>query len=283
MTLQLSNDAVTQFETEVQHVFQPDMEDIQKRVRVRAATSSKIVQFPLMGKSITQKRQGFHTSIPVDNTTHAPVQVTVQEWTVADYTDIFLQAETNYDERQELAKSQSMAMKRRMLQLVIDALVTANLAKTVAKNVSGSNDNLSRMMLKEAMRLISLVGAPKTDRTFLAHTNGLAYLTNDQRVGSSDWNTNQVIATGEVGKLWAFGFLEVNDMDEGGLPLATNDRTNFGFQKGAVGLAVNMQPRTEVWYDGDKGAHKVTSFMNANAALIDATGACKVTSDESVA
>ncbi len=173
-------------------------------------------------------------------------------------------------------------MKRRMLQIVIDTLQAASLAKTVAVNVSGANDNLSRVMLKEAMRKISLNGVPKGDRTFMAHTNGLAYLSNDQRVGSSDWNTSQVIVKGEVGMLWGFEFLEVNDMDEGGLPIASNIRTSYAWQKMALGLAVNMKPRTEVWYDGDRGAHKVTSFLSANGVMVDPTGAVQVASDETI-
>ena len=283
MSLELSDDAVKGFEAEVHHVFQPMVEDIRGRVRVKDAKGQKQVQFPVLGKTTTQKRTNFHTSIPTGNATHDPVTVTVDNYTGSEYTDIFLNNQVNYDERQELAKSISMALQRRMLQLVIDALVAASISNTVAKNVTGSNDNLNRKMLKESMRLISKVGASKTDRTFLAHTNGLAYLTDDQRVGSLDYNTQQTIVKGEVGTLFGFNFLEVPDMpDEGGLPLSTNDRSNFAFQKMAVGLAVNMEPKVEIWYDGDKGAHKVTGYLSANATVIDATGCAKITTDESV-
>jgi hypothetical protein len=283
MSLELSDDAVKGFEAEVHHVFQPEVEDIRSRLRVKNAKGLKVVQFPVLGRTVSSERTNFHTSIPVGNASHDPVTVTVKNWTASEYTDVFLNNQVNYDERQELAKSITMALKRRMLQLVINALVDATITNTVAKNVSGTNDNLSRKMLKESMRLISKVGATKADRTFMAHTNGIAYLTDDSRISSLDYNTNTTIVSGEIGTLFGFKFLEVPDMsDEGGLPLSTNDRTNFAFQKMAVGLAVNMEPKVEIWYDGDKGAHKVTGFLSANAVVIDVTGTAEITTDESV-
>jgi hypothetical protein len=283
MSLELSKDAVTIFESEVHHVFQADVEDIKDRVRVKNADGAKTVQFPVIGRSTTTERTNFHTDIPAGNTKHDPVTVTVRNWTAAEYTDVFLRKQTNFDDRQEAAKSISWALMRRMFQIIIDALTAATITNTVAKNVSGTPDNLNRKMLKESRRLISKVGAPKTDRTFMAHTNGLSYLSDDVRVGSRDYNTDNVINSGEVGSLWGFKFLEVPDMpDEGGLPLSTNDRTNFAWQKMAVGMAVNMDPDIEVWYDGNKKAHKITGSLSANAAVIDVTGLAEITTDESV-
>ena len=283
MSLELSKDAVTTFESEVHHVFQADVDGIKDRVRVKDGKGMKSKQFPVMGRTKTTERTNFHTDIPAGNTKHDPVTITVRNWTVAEYTDIFLNGQTNYDERQEIAKSISMAMIRRMLQIIIDALGAATINNVVAKNVSGTNDNLNRKMLKEAMRLLSKSGVEKRDRTFLAHTNGVSYLTDDPRVGSSDYNTSNVIVNGQVGELWGFRFFEVPDMpDEGGLPLSTNDRTNYAWQKMAVGLLVNLDPKVEVWYDGNKLAHKVTGFLSANAGVIDASGCVKVTTDDSI-
>lgn len=279
----ISADLIKEFSTEVHHVFQPMVDDIKKRVMVKPGVKGKIVQFPVLGKSTTQLRTNFGGSIPTGNQSHNPVECTVQEYTCSEYTDIFLSNQVNYSERQALAYSLSMAMERRMLQLVIDALSAASISNTVAKNASGTDDNLNRLMFKEAHRLISKTGASKRDRTFMAHTNGLSYIANDERVQSSDYNVNRVLTTGEVNTLWGFLPFEVPDMpEEGGLPLSTNDRTNFAFQKMAVGLAINMAPNIDVWWDGDKGYHKITGYLCANAVVIDATGIVKITTDESV-
>lgn len=281
MSLELSEDMVKQFEAEVHHVFQPEVEDIRSKVRVKSVAGNK-VQFPVLGKTTTRKRTNYHTSIPVGNTAHDPVELTVEDWTAAEYTDIFLNNKVNYDERQELAKSITMAMKRRLLQLVIDGLVAATITNTVAKNVSGSDDNLNRVMLKEGMRILSKLGCSKNDRTWMGHTNNIAFLANDARIGSLDYNTNQTIVNGEIRTLFGFNFFEVPDMpEEGGLPLATNDRTNFAFQKMAVAVGINMEPKIEVWYDGDKGAHKVTGYLSAASKVIDPTGCVEIVCDES--
>ena len=289
MSLELADDAVKLFEAEVHQVFQPMVEDIRTRVRVKNAKGAKIVHFPVLGKTKTSERTNFHTDIPVGNTAHDPVTVTVKNWTASEYTDIFLNNQVNYDERQELAKSISLALQRRLLQLVINALGAASISKTIAKNISGSNDNLNLTMLRVAAKKLGLDGVPKEGRTWMAHVNNLHYLTKDSQVTSSDFNTVKILTKGEIDTYYGFSFYEVADMaDEtdgataGGLPLSTNDRTNYAFQKMAVGLAVNMEPKIEVFYDGNKGAHRVTGFMSANAVVIDKSGCVQITCDESV-
>lgn len=282
MSMELTDDQITIFESEVHHKFQPDMADMRNLVRTKNGQKGAVIQFPVIGKATTSQRTNYHTSIPASNVAHDPVSLTMKDWTVADYTDIFMNNKVNYDERQELVKSFSMSLKRRLVQVVIDALAAATITNTVAKNVSGSNDNLSRKMFKEARRLIRKSGVPGTDLTFMAHTNGICYLADDARVGSRDYVDSRVIVDGNVDRLWGFNIFEIPDMDEGGLGLSTNDRTNYAFHKMAVGLAVNMEPKIDIWWDGDKGAHKITGYLSANAAVVDVTGVAKITTDESV-
>jgi hypothetical protein len=129
-------------------------------------------------------------------------------------------------------------------------------------------------------KLMGKDGVPKQDRVIMAHTNGIHGLTGETDVKSSDFNTLNVLTNGGIDSYYGFKFLEIPDMTEGGLPLATNDRSNFAWQKMAVGMAVNMEPHFDIWWDGDKGAHKVTGYMSANSCLIDQKGIVEVTTYE---
>jgi hypothetical protein len=285
MGQQLSNTQITAFEREVHQIFQPVMDDVRKICRVKQIVGSKEAKFPVFGKTITQLRSNPTAPVPTGNTTQSFVTCTALDYTVAEHTDIFLNNKVSYDERQELAKSMKMAMERRLLQLVIDALVAASLSKAVAKNVSGSNDNLNLVMLSASAKQLGVDGAFRDTVTWLAHTNGLHYLIRDQKVSSVDYNNMQVLRDGTLnGKnFYGYTFYEVGDMAEGGLPKATNDRSNFAFSKEAVGLGINMEPNIDIWWDGDRQAHKVTGILSANACVIDPLGAVKITTDESIA
>jgi hypothetical protein len=283
MSQQLSNDAVKLFEAEVKHVFQPMVQEVRNIVRVKQAVGANAVQFPVMGRGVSSERTNIHTDIPVMNVTHQPVSVTTRDWAASELTDIFKNNQVSYDERQELVKTINMAFKRRLLQLIIDALVAAGLSKTVAKNVSGSNDNLNLTMLRATAKLMDLDGVDPEDRTFLAHTNGMHYLTKDSQVTSSDFNTVNILTKGKIDTYYGFNFFPAPNLPEGGLPLATNDRSNFAFQKMAVGLAINMDPTVKIDWEPSKGAWRVTGFMSANAVVIDPLGAVKITTDESLA
>jgi hypothetical protein len=280
MSLELADEAVTQFEEEMHLVFQPSVQDLRKHFRVKDCKGAKTVQFPVLGKSTSTERTNFHTKIPVGNASHDPVTCAVKNWTVAEYTDIFLNNQVNFDERTALQESLKMSLSRRMLQLPIDVLTAATITKTVASSIGGANTDLNTAKLREGAKKLNVDGVPAPDRTLMCHTNGVHALTGETDVKSSDFNTLQVLTKGNIDAYYGFMFLQVPDMTEGGLTLSSGDRTNFAFQKMAVGMAVNMEPAIEVWYDGDVGAHKVTGFLSANACLIDQLGIVEITTDE---
>jgi hypothetical protein len=68
-------------------------------------------------------------------------------------------------------------------------------------------------------------------------------------------------------------------MAEGGLPLATTDRTNYAFAKDALGVGINLE-KVEVNYEPAYGAWRTTGFLSSGAAAIDDSGIVKITSDE---
>lgn len=284
MSMELQDVTVKKFESEVIHVFQPMVKDVKTLARVKDAKGAKQVQFNLMGKGQASQRTNYHTDIPLMNITHDPKIATVTNWTASELTDIFLNNQVGFDERNELALTITAALKRRMLQIMIDAMSGASLAKTVADTISGSADDLTVAAFRASGKLLSKDGVDKDGRVFMAHTNGIHHLTEDEKVTSSDYFTQKTLVKGDMDGQTFYGFdiCEVPDMAEGGLPVpSSNHRNSYAYHKNAVGLAINMEPKITIDWEPSKGAHRVTGYMSAGAVVIDPTGAVEVTTDES--
>lgn len=281
MSINLSNVLVTKFESEVQHVFQEEG-ILKDTVRVRDARGAQKVQFNLMGKGTTQERGAVQTPLAVANISHTPKVATVGNHYISEMTDIFLNNQVGFDERMELATSIAKALGRRMDQIIIDELDSATLTHSVADTISGSADNLTLAALREAARLLDAEGVPAEDRCLVIHPDGLHHLLADTNVTSSDFATVKALVQGDLDSYYGFNFKKVGNRSEGGLPVPTsNHRSNFFYQKMAVGLAVNMEPRIEINYEPSYGAHRVTGFLSAGAVVVDPDGAGEMITDES--
>lgn len=282
MSQSLNSVSVTTFDNELKLVFQPKLMEVKNLVRVANTKGAKIHEFPLLGRASTVKRTNLQTPIPVANITHSKVSVQPEDFTLSEITDIFGQAKVPYDEIRALVETFALAARRRMVQFIIDALAAATLTgKTVAKNISGADDNLNMAMLRKATKFLDLDGVPSEDRTLMIHPNGLHYLTGETQVASADFNSFQALVKGGIDAYYGFNFFRVPNMaDEGGLPFSSPDRTNYFFQKQAIGLAINMEPMTRTDWDVQYGGWRTTLFMSGKAVVIDPLGAGVIVTDD---
>jgi len=75
---------------------------------------------------------------------------------------------------------------------------------------------------------------------------------------------------------------KIGDRNEGGLPVpSANHRTNFAFQKMAIGLAMNMEPEITIDWAPTHGAHIITGWLSAGSVLVQNSGVVQITTDES--
>lgn len=287
MSINLDNVTVRKFEAEVHQRFQ-ERGKVGMSIRTKDAKGASSVQFPLMGRGFATQRTTVHTPIPIMNITHDPRIATVTNWTASELTDIFLNNQVNFDERQELAQSIAAALERRLDQIVIDTLVAAAPAKSVPINISGANDNLTLDALRETARLFDIDGVPDGDRTMLIHVNGLHHLLDDPEVTSSDFASIKALIKGDLDSYYGMNMIKIGNRPEetvgataGGLPITGGlVRSNFAYHKQAVGMAMNMMPKVTVDWEPSFGAHRVTGFMSAGAVVVDDLGLIEVLTDE---
>lgn len=281
MSIELSDVLVKKFENEAIQAFQ-ESGKLRNTVRVRDAKGAQQVQFQVIGSGTAEERTAIQTPIPVADIAHTPATATVKNYVISEMTDIFLNNQVGFDERQELVQVIAQAMGRRLDQVIIDALEDASSAYTVGDNIGGSADNLNVAMFAESSRLLSNNGAPPTDRTLVCHWDGYHHFIQESDVKTADSNMHKPLTDGVQSNFYGFDIIPVNDRSgEGGLAVPeASHRRWFAYQKQAIGLAMNMEPKITIDWEPSYGAHRVTGYMSAGAIAIQDEGIVEGTADE---
>ena len=279
MSTSISTSFVTIFDAEVKQAYQQDRQ-LAGTVRERTGVSGNSYKFNKLGSGVANLHIPQSDVTPM-NLTHTQVTATMADFNAAEYSDIFTNGKVLFDERAELVKAVSMAVGRRMDQLVIDALDGAGTSLTVANSIGGSTTNLNVDKVLEAKKLMDQKGVPAEDRYFLCHANNMAAFLDDSDVKTIDVNTTKALAQGTVDSFLGFKFIMVGDRTEGGLAVdGSSDRTCLAWHKNACGLAINMDKKTEINYIAEKSSFLVNSMFSAGSVGIDTDGIVEITCRE---
>jgi hypothetical protein len=278
MAINLSTAFVTLFDAEVKQAYQGSAQ-LRPAVRVRSGVEGSTYKFPKIGKGVAQVRIPQSDVTPL-NVTYGQVTATLSDYIAAEYSDIFMQAKVNFDERAELVKVVANAIGRRQDQLILDALNASSTSNTVAASVGGANTNMNLDKLIAAKKALDAGNVPADNRHIIIHANNLAGMLGETKVTSSDFNTVKALVQGEINTFLGFTFHVLGDRSEGGLPLSSGDRTAYAFHRDAVGMAEGIAPKTEINYIPEKTSFLVASMFSAGAVAIDDEGIVKITCDE---
>lgn len=283
MAISISNAFVTLFDSEVKQAYQ-GQRSLAGVTRERASVEGSTVKFPKIGKGTASVRIP-QTDVTPLNVTYSQVTATMTDYIAAEYSDIFHQQRVNFNERQELVQVVSGAIGRRMDQVVLDALSAASGTGTVLKTIAddgstGGNSNLNVGKLRAAKKSLDAKNVPMEGRCIIIHANNLSALLGLTSVTSQDFNTVKALVSGELDTFLGFKFVTLGDRDEGGLPLAGDDRTVFAFHRDAVGMAIGMNQTSRVDYIPEKTSFLVASMFSAGSVAIDSDGIVKITCTE---
>lgn len=281
MSTKLTTNAVAAFDKQVKHAYQGSSM-LRSSVRVKTGVIGSTYKFHKMGKGTATPRVPQTDVIPM-NIDHTGATATLANWNAPEYTDIFDEQKVSYSERAELAETIANAIGRREDQMIIDALDASGTGNTIAKTV-GAVDAMNTTKARKAKRYLDANAVPKQDRTMLISAIGLEQMLGTTGVTNSDYNTVKALVSGELDTWLGFKWLtlDTRDADEGGLALATNDRTAFAYHKKAIGLAVGKEKRTEVNYIAEKTSWLANGLFIAGSVVIDNVGVVDIVYDESV-
>lgn len=273
----LSAAARQEFDDEVKHAFQTAGK-LRDCVTIRNNVVGDSYKFRLMGKGLANQKPSQEDVTPM-NVQHTLTTVTLTNWNAPEYTDVFDQAEVNFDEQQELAQTIAAALGRRLDQLIIDAM-SASSGATVDTDVGGTGTGLNVDKLRRASRELNDNGVPETDRFIAISAEGLEQLLGETDATSADFNTVRALVNGEINSFVGFQFKVIEARTEGGLPKTGSVRDGFAWHRSAVGLAVGIDLKTEVNYVAQKTSWLANGMLKAGAVTRDAEGVVLVQTTE---
>ena len=271
MSKTLSSVAVTEFDSMVKHAYQ-GKGLLKPAVTLRNNVVGDTYKFRRMGKGLANQKSTSDLVTPM-NVEHEFKTATLTNWNAPEYTDIFDQADVNFDEKQELASTIADAIGRRCDQLVIDALDGST--PDAADIVHGG---VSLTMAKIIAAQVSLRGQNVQNSNLYAAVNaaGLGGLLNDEKATSSDYQTVKALVSGDVNSLAGFQFIILGDRTEGGLSVTGNTVDSWFFQRDAVGLAIGIDMKTSVDWVPERTSYLCNGMLKAGSVVRDNGGLVKV-------
>ena len=271
MSKTLSSVAVTEFDSMVKHAYQ-GKGLLKPAVTIRNNVVGDTYKFRRMGKGLANQKSTSDLVTPM-NVAHEFKTATLTNWNAPEYTDIFDQADVNFDEKQELASTIADAIGRRCDQLVIDALDGST--PDAADIVHGG---VSLTMAKIIAAQVSLRGQNVQNSNLYAAVNaaGLGGLLNDEKATSSDYQTVKALVSGDVNSLAGFQFIILGDRTEGGLSVTANTVDSWFFQRDAVGLAIGIDMKTSVDWVPERTSYLCNGMLKAGSVVRDNGGLVKV-------
>lgn len=277
MSISLSSVAQELFDAEVKHAFQTAGK-LRDTVTIRNGVVGDTYNFRAMAKGLANQKASQDDVTPM-NVVHSTVSCTLGNWVAPEYSDIFDQAEVNFEERMELATTIAGALGRRLDQLILDAMAASH-HTTAAGTVGGA---LGYADIIEASMIMNNLGVPSGDRHIALTAKGVSDLLGDSQVTSSDFVTLKALVGGELVSWMGFNFHIIETRAEGGLEIDASGGDEveaFCWHKSAVGLAIGLDIRTEVNYVPTKTSWLCNGVMKAGCVTRDPTGVIQLDYDE---
>ena len=271
----LKQAAVIEFDNEVKHQYQQTGK-LRECVTQRTGVTGESYKFTRMSKGLANQKASQADVTPMD-IEHSRQTANMENWNAPEYTDIFDQAEVNFDEKQELATTIAKALSRRIDQIIIDSMTAVTYSATPSTidegtSVAAGGTGLTVAKLRAASRALSALGVDETDR-YMAYTAAdRENLLSEEEVTSSDYNTVKALVQGEIDTFVGFKFKLIDDRTEGGLPAGVN----YAWHKAAVGLAVGMDIQTRIDWVAQKTSWLCNGMMKAGAVAREGNGIVQV-------
>tara|TARA_A200000159_G_C7337275_1_gene345628 strand:+ start:4736 stop:5572 length:837 start_codon:yes stop_codon:yes gene_type:complete len=274
MSNSLSTVAVTEFDSMVKHAYQ-NASLLRNAVTVRNNVVGDTYKFRALGKGTASVRGTTSSDVSPMNVAHSTSSATLANYVAPEYTDIFDQAEVNFDEKQELAQTIAGALGRRLDDIVITAMDAA----TPSATVGAGGTALAATDLIDAKVELVKNGVGSKDLYCAISGAGLAGLLADEKVSSADYQNVKALVNGEINTFAGFNVVVIEDRTVGGLTTASDVTAGYAFAKDAIGLAIGVDNKTTIDYVPEKVSYLCNGMLKAGAAVRDTGGLIQINFD----
>ncbi len=271
MSFTVDQSFVKQFEREVHEAYQRQGSLLRGSVRTKSSVVGKSTTFQKVGKgAATQKAR--HGTVPPMNVDHTPVECTLEDWYASDWVDKLDELKGNHDERGVLVRAGAWGLGRKSDELVINAATATTTA------VSGTG-LVSKKRILEALELLNTADVPNDGQRYgLVSSHQWSEMLNTiTEFASSDYVDGHPFMEGFETRRWLGAIWMIHTGLSGA---GTSTASCLFYHKNALGHAIGNEVGSDIWWDGDRQAFKVTNAMSQGACLIDATGVVKMICDD---
>lgn len=277
MSKTLGSVANTEFDSLVKHEFQ-DMGILRPSVYIKNNIVGDTVKFKKMGQATAKKKTSSSDKYVQADVSHSDVSATLENWYVSEFTDIFDDAEVNFDEKKELATTIAGGLGRRFDQIIIDALDSGT---PDASDIAHDSANLTMAKVIDAKVALKGQSVHSGQLHAVIESNGLGGLLNDEKATSSDYQAIQALVKGDINTLMGFNFHVLGDLsNEGGLTESSNIVDSYFYHMDTVGMGIGIDYQTRIDWESLHGAWHCVGIQKMGAVVRDTGGYVKVEYDK---
>lgn len=277
MSKNLTSVAKAEFDSMVKHAFQGSGK-LKGLVEYRSNVVGSTYDFRLMGKGQGHQRTGSSSLVVPMDISHSLKQATLTDHEHPEYTDIFDQAEVNFDEKQKLSETIGKAMGRTLDQLVIDTVVAGTYNTTATDGqgfeIAAGGTGFTTAKLRTLRGYCDDLEMEGT-QTILVSGTGMNSLLANTETTSSDYNTIRALVNGELNSFMGFNFVTVGARRlEGGL--GGSGVIAYMLEANSVGLASGINERISVDWIPERTSWLTNGILKAGSVIIDPEGTAKI-------
>ena len=275
----LSDVARTEFDTQVKLAYQGGSK-LRDTVEYRSGIVGDTYKFRLMGKGQGHQRTGSSSLVVPMDISHSLITATMTNHEHPEYTDIFDQAEVNFDEKRKLTETIGKAMGRTEDQLVIDAVVAGTFNTTATDgqgfDIAAGATAFTTAKLRTLRAYYDDLECDDTVTIVVTGTGMQSLLANTETT-SSDFNSVKALVNGELNTFMGFKFQTVGSRRLEG-ELGGAGVIAYAWAPNAVGLAASsIEKSMAVDWVPERVSWLCNGMLKAGAAIIDPEGTARIT------
>ena len=274
----LSDVARTEFDTQVKLAYQGGSK-LRDTVEYRSGVVGDTYKFRLMGKGQGHERTGSSSLVVPMDITHSLPSATLTNHEHPEYTDIFDQAEVNFDEKRKLTETIGKAMGRTEDQRILNAVIagTYNTTATAGEgfDIAAGATGFTTEKLRQLRGYYDDLEVDEAVNIVVSGT-GLQRLLANTETTSADFASVKALVNGEMDTFLGFKYITVGARRlEGGL--GGSGLIAYAWAPNSVGLAAgDIEKSMSVDWVPERVSWLCNGMLKAGATIVDPEGTSRI-------
>lgn len=245
---------------------------LRSTVRVETGIVGGTAEFPRVSRGMAKPHVPVTPRVPV-GATYAKAVCTLTAWDATEYVDNLDSTRIRFDQQPVLARVLGQAYGRREDQNIIDPVVAAFGAPTIADGGTG----MTEAKLRQVVRIFDSRAVPRENRWLIVSAKVYDDMRSLSVAQNKDFGETSAARSGVIPTLFGLKVVMIDDArPEGGLPLSGNVRQCFAWDSDAVGLAIAREEPLRVEWVPHLAAWQLSMRGRMAGVVIDPEGVIRV-------